>query len=170
MHIAHKRCIHFLAQACTRMSAMLPSCCCCIVKYDGGLYGKVRERLSMQQPGLCGMPACWQAVGSAVCDTLTTLELWRGAAGFVCACTRVKSLHTYTPTIQSSPHNLTLTMPRTESTLLRGPRRRHEPKRGSGRKRTHTCPAVAVRTADVFIPNNLRGARICCLFTARLLA
>jgi len=46
--------------------------------------------------GLCGMPACGQAVGCGVCDTP---ELWRGAAGL---CARVRacagadeSLHTY---------------------------------------------------------------------------
>ena len=35
--------------------------------------------------GLCGMPACGQAVGSGVCDTP---ELWRGAAGL---CARVRA-------------------------------------------------------------------------------
>ena len=47
--------------------------------------------------GLCGMPACGQAMGCDVCDTP---ELWRGAAGL---CARVRtcagaaeSLHTYT--------------------------------------------------------------------------
>ena len=46
--------------------------------------------------GLCGMPACGQAVGCGVCDTP---ELWCGAAGL---CARVRacagaaeSLHTY---------------------------------------------------------------------------
>jgi len=46
--------------------------------------------------GLCGMPACGQAVGCGVCDTP---ELWRGAVGL---CARVRacagaaeSLHTY---------------------------------------------------------------------------
>ena len=46
--------------------------------------------------GLCGMPACEQAVGCGVCDTP---ELWCGAAGL---CARVRacagaaeSLHTY---------------------------------------------------------------------------
>jgi len=46
--------------------------------------------------GLCGMPACRQAVGCGVCDTP---ELWRGAAGLcarVRACTgAAESLHTY---------------------------------------------------------------------------
>jgi len=47
--------------------------------------------------GLCGMPACGQAVECGVCDTP---ELWRGAAGL---CARVRacagaadSLYTYT--------------------------------------------------------------------------
>jgi len=46
--------------------------------------------------GLCGMPACGQAVGYGVCDTP---ELWCGAEGL---CARVRacagaaeSLHTY---------------------------------------------------------------------------
>ena len=50
--------------------------------------------------GLCGMPACGQAVGCGVCDTL---DLWCGAAGL---CARVRacagaaeSLHTYISTI-----------------------------------------------------------------------
>jgi len=37
--------------------------------------------------GLCGMPACGQAVGCGVCDTP---ELWRGAAG-LCARVRVRA-------------------------------------------------------------------------------
>jgi len=56
--------------------------------------------------GLCGMPACGQAVGCGVCDTP---ELWRGAVGL---CARVRacagaaeSLHTYihTRTLGSAP-------------------------------------------------------------------
>ena len=46
--------------------------------------------------GMCGIPACGQAVGLGVCETL---ELWRGAAGL---CARVRAcagaaeyLHTY---------------------------------------------------------------------------
>ena len=46
--------------------------------------------------GLCGMPACGQAVGCGVCDTS---ELWRGAAGLcacICACAGgAESLRTY---------------------------------------------------------------------------
>jgi len=46
--------------------------------------------------GLCGMPACGQAVGCGVCDTP---ELWCGAAGLcarVCACAgAAECLHTY---------------------------------------------------------------------------
>jgi len=50
----------------------------------------------MYYGGLCGMPACGQAVGCGVCDTP---ELWYGAAGL---CARVgacagaaESLHAY---------------------------------------------------------------------------
>jgi len=39
----------------------------------------------MAYGGLCGMPACGQAVGCGVCDTP---ELWCGAAGL---CARVRA-------------------------------------------------------------------------------
>jgi len=43
--------------------------------------------------GLCGMPACGQAVGCGVCDTP---ELWRGLCARVRACAgAAESLHTY---------------------------------------------------------------------------
>jgi len=62
------------------------TCCCCrSITQTRATYG-----------GLCGMPACGQAVGCGVCDTP---ELWCGAAAL---CARVRacagaaeSLHTY---------------------------------------------------------------------------
>jgi len=68
--------------------------------------------------GLCGMPACEQAVGCGVCDTP---ELWCGAAG-LCACTRVcwyRRIFTYIHTQNTySCHSIHSTP---------GPRRTHRP-------------------------------------------
>ena len=67
------------------LAAPLPPHCLWSITQTRATYG-----------GLCGMPACGQAVGCGVCDTP---ELWCGAAGL---CARVRacagaaeSLHTY---------------------------------------------------------------------------
>jgi len=57
--------------------------------------------------GLCGMPACGQAVGCGVCDTPEELWCWCGAAG-LCARVRAcagaaKYLHTYIHTHVTDP-------------------------------------------------------------------
>jgi len=56
----------------------------CVLVFECSLYINRVENASLATyGGLCGMPACRQAVGCGVCDTP---ELWRGAAGL---CVRV---------------------------------------------------------------------------------